>query len=223
MAPIIGCVRGEVTPREAGRGFCGDRNAVVRKEIESWVDILLMLPTMRHMSWLSEWQRPRGAAGAGVACLVGAAYVVLSGVPVASGARTAVPDPCQIVPKSLIAAAFGAKNAPPSTSTAVLNATTCSYKHGLLTISIGYTALTNPAAPLKTKKVAGLPHGLYETYSGTTQTAVTFINGTAATGLYGVVRNFGRIPEKKLEKIAKALSHGAGSATGGASGGTLVP
>jgi hypothetical protein len=167
--------------------------------------------------------RSRGATGVGIVAFACAACAVLGGGPAALGARASLPDPCQIVPQPLIASAFGVKKAPPSTSTAVINATTCSYKGGMLTISVGYTALTNPATPLKTKKVPGLPNGLYETYAGTTQTGVTFFKGTAATGLYGVVRNFGRIPEKKLEKIAKALYRGSGPASGGAAGGTLVP
>ena len=99
----------------------------------------------------------------------------------------------------------GSRQAPASTSTAVINATTCSYKGGLLTISVGYTAITNPAPPSSVVKVAGLPNGQYETYAGSKASELTFFKGTAASGTYVVIRNYARIPQKKLVKIAKTL------------------
>jgi hypothetical protein len=139
----------------------------------------------------------------------------------ASTAVTVLPDPCQLVPSALVASAFGTRHAPASSSTAVTNASTCSYKAGQLTVSIGYTALTNPAAPAKVTKVGGLPAGQYETYAGTKASQLTFIKGAAANGIYVVIRNYGRIPLKKLVKIAKAVN--AGLAGGGSSTGTLIP
>jgi hypothetical protein len=138
-------------------------------------------------------------------------------------APTDLPDPCTVVPSALIASAMGLKKAPPATLSTVTNVSTCAYKGGLLTISVGYTALTNPTPPATLSKVAGLPNGRYETYTGSTQTEVTFVKGTTATGLYAVVRNFGRIPKKKLVKIAEALYKGLGSATGSGKGSGLVP
>ena len=117
----------------------------------------------------------------------------------------APPDPCSLVPAAVIASAFGSK-LPPSTTSVTPDASTCSYKNGQLTIEVGSTALTNPATPFKTVKVAGLPHGLYETYAHTTQSQIVFYEGTAATGTYAVLRNYARIPKAKLIKVAKALN-----------------
>ncbi len=160
---------------------------------------------------------------AGAAALVTAGFLAACLAPVSLGAPATVPNPCQAVPGGVIAAAFGLAQPPPSTLSTVTNASTCSYKHGVLTVSVGYTAITNPAAPLKVGKVSGLPNGLYETYSGSTQSEVTFFRGAASNGLYAVVRNFARMPRAKLEKIARALYAGLGSADGGPSGGTIVP
>jgi hypothetical protein len=133
-----------------------------------------------------------------------------------------LPNPCQAVPAGVVASALGLQQPPTSTLATVTNASTCSFKGGMLTVSVGYTALTNPAPPLKETKVPGLPNGIYETYRGSTQTQVTFFKGTAASGLYAVIRSFGHIPKLKLEKVAKALYAGLGDASGGGGGGTLV-
>jgi hypothetical protein len=77
-----------------------------------------------------------------------------------------------------------------------------------MTIEIGYTALTNPAPALKVTKVPSVPHGVYTTFPHTTQTQLLFYRGTAGTGLYVVLRSFGKIPEAKLLKVAKAVNTG---------------
>jgi hypothetical protein len=162
--------------------------------------------------------RLRASASAALA----AACCLAAGAPVASAGRADLPDPCQIVPASLIASALGVKKAPAGTLVTVTNVSTCTYG-SILSISVGYTALANPQHPASQSKVPGVPNGLYETYAGSTQTQITFVKGSAATGLYAVIRNFGRIPKKKLIKIAVAVSKGLGSTTGSAPGGTLVP
>jgi hypothetical protein len=166
---------------------------------------------------------PRAASlRTGVAMLGGVAALLVIGVPAGFGMRSDLPNPCQIVPTSLIASALGTKKAPPGTASAVTNVSTCNYT-GKLTISVGYTALTNPAPAVTEKAVPGLPHGTYEAFAGSTQTEVTFFEGTAASGVYGVVRNYVKIPKAKLVKIAVALSKGTASLGGAAPGGSLVP
>ena len=143
--------------------------------------------------------------------------------PPAALASAPLPGACGLVSSSLIASALGTKKPPAGTLATVTNASTCSYNN-VLTISVGYTALTNPAAPATQTKIAGIPNGIYETYSGSTQTQITFFKGAAATGVYCVVRNFGRIPKQKLIKVAKALSKAVGSSAGGSTpGGSLIP
>jgi hypothetical protein len=162
---------------------------------------------MRRM--LGKSSRAGTVAAASIAC------ALAFGAPSASAARLDLPDTCAVVPAKLIASALGVKRAPPSTLARVTTTATCSYKGGQITVSVGYTALTNPAPPLKVKKVSGLPHGFYATYKNSTQTQVSFYKGaSAATGIYGVVRNFARIPEKKLEAVAKALYAGISAAGG---------
>jgi len=131
---------------------------------------------------------------------------VLALVLTVCGAASAanLPDPCTMVPAATIASAFGGK-APAGTNAATTNTSTCSY-NGRLTVEVGLTALTNGETPLKTIKVSGLPHGVYSTYPHTTQTEIVFYEGTAATGTYVVIRNFAKIPEGKLVKIAKAVN-----------------
>ncbi len=116
-----------------------------------------------------------------------------------------LPNPCALVAPAVIASAFGTKTAPPSSDAATSNTSTCSYKNGLLTIEVGYTALTNPAPPLKVTVVKGLPHGQLSVYAGN-QRQIVFFRGTAANGLYVVIRNFAKIPPKKLEKLARTLN-----------------
>ncbi len=160
---------------------------------------------------------------AGAACGLSAASICLAAAGPATAGPAEIANPCQILPPSAIAAAFGVAHAPASTETSVTNVSTCSFKAGLLTISIGYTALTNPAAPLSTAKVAGIPSGLYETF-GAKASQLTFNKGGAATGVYVVIRNYARIPKKKLVTLAKALYKriDAGGSSG-SGGGTLIP
>jgi len=157
-----------------------------------------------------------GAAALAAVCFLAAAASA------ASAARADIPDPCSIVPASLIASALGTKQAPTGVLSSVTNASTCAYGR-LLSISVGYTAITNPSLPASHSKVPGVPNGLYETYAGTTQTQITFVKGSAATGLYAVIRNYGKIPKKKLIKIAVSLSKGLGSTQGTGPGGSLIP
>ena len=133
-----------------------------------------------------------------------------------------LPNPCQLVPPALIATAFGVKTAPAATVTTVTNATTCAYKHGMLTISVGSTAIANTARPTKVVKVAGIPNSQYDTYSGSNVSQLMFYKGTAASGTYVVIQNFARIPQKKLVKIAKAINGNIADGSG-SSGGTLIP
>ena len=156
---------------------------------------------------------------------VAALFSSVSVLAYAAGAFAAsadLPNPCQLVPSSLVASAFGVKHAPVATVASIPTATTCSYKHGLLTISVGSTAITNPARPATVVKVAGLPNSQYATFTDSKASQLTFYEGTAASGTYVVIQNYARIPEKKLIKIAKAMS-GKIAGGGGSSGGTLIP
>jgi hypothetical protein len=157
---------------------------------------------------------------------LGAAALVLAGCLLAAPALAAgatPANPCELVPASVIARAFGVKKPPASTLSSVTNASTCSYKGGLLTVSVGSTALTNTATPLKESKVPGLANGIYETYEGSSQTEVTFYRGSANSGLYAVVRNFGHISGAKLAAVARALSTALASAGSAGPGGALLP
>lgn len=165
--------------------------------------------------------KPSRILGSGTAALALAGC--LFAAPAGLAARAAPPNACQLVGSSIIAAAFGVKKAPASTLSTITNASTCSYKGGLLTVSVGSTALTNTATALKTTKVPGLANGAYETYQGSSQTEVTFYRGSAAAGVYAVVRNFAHIPAPKLEAVAKALSTALATAGGNGSGGALLP
>ena len=155
------------------------------------------------------------AASALVVCVLAVA------APTAAAARLDLPDPCALVAAKVIASAFGAKAAPAATSASGPTTATCSYKHGQLTISVGSTAITNIGTPAKVKAVPGLAHGVYEAFGGTIQTQVTFFKGAdPATAIYGVVRQFARVPEKKLEAVARAVYAGL-SGSGGPQGGLL--
>ena len=164
--------------------------------------------------------KPSRILGSGAAALA-LAGCLLAAPALAAGAAPATT--CALVPASVIAKAFGVKTAPASSVSSVTNASTCSYKGGLLTVSVGSTALTNTATPLKESKVPGLANGTYETYKGSSQTEVTFYRGSATTGLYAVVRNFGHISGPKLEAVARALSTALASAGSAGPGGTLLP
>ena len=154
--------------------------------------------------------RPTGPVCAGVrsaALLLAAVSGGLALVPTGAAAGP-LPNPCQVVSGPTIAAAFGITSAPPSTLTAITQSQTCSYRGGKLTISVGYTAIGNPAFPKTLMNVPGLPHGKFATYAGSTQTQVSFYKGSAATGIYGTVRNTGKISKAHLEAIALALYQG---------------
>jgi hypothetical protein len=139
-----------------------------------------------------------------------------------SASTTALPNPCQLVPNGVIDSALGLKKPPAMLPSMTTNVSTCSYKGGLLTVAVGYTALTNPVPPATITTVPELANGNYETFRGTTQTEVTFFVGSASSGLYAVIRNFAKIPKKKLEKIAVALQKALGGTTG-APGTALIP
>ncbi len=135
------------------------------------------------------------------------------------GAPAALPNPCVAIPSAMVARALGMKT-PPVSSLAVVNDTqTCSYAGVKLTVFVGYSAIESPAIPAKVVAVPGLPHGTYDTYAGSTQTAVTFYKGTAATGTYGVIRDYGKIRKVKLETLARVLY----AAITGGGGGSSAP
>jgi hypothetical protein len=161
----------------------------------------------------SKTARRWGRAAASVAVL---AYAGLAAAVCGLAGATSIPNPCTAVPGTIVAAALGLAK-PPATSLAVVSGTqTCSYGGVMLTVSVGLSVLKNPATPLKVQKVKGLEHGLYSTYLGSTQTQVAFYKGSAATGTYGVIRNFGKIPRASLERFAKALYAAIG--VGGSNG-----
>jgi hypothetical protein len=132
-----------------------------------------------------------------------------SGIASAAG----LPNPCAVVPSAQIAAALGRKSAPPATLSAVNTTATCTYG-STLRLFVGYTAIVNPATPVLVAAVPGLPHGHFMTYKGSSQTAVLFYAGSAATGIYGVVRNYGKVSKSQLEKLAKLLYASAAGASG---------
>jgi hypothetical protein len=143
------------------------------------------------------------ASGTSVFVCLLAAFGATAG---ASGAG--VPDPCTLVPNATIASVFGRATPPSASLAATSNTSSCSYgsKSVLLTIEVGFTALTNPELALRRTKVAGLPHGLYSTYAHTTQTQIVFYEGSAASGLYVVLRSYSKTSEGKLVKAAKAVN-----------------
>jgi hypothetical protein len=145
--------------------------------------------------------------------------------PAGSGAaQIPVSYPCGVVPKADIVSALGKKlGSVTPTEASVPKASTCAYGGEDLTISVGTTAIANPAAPLKVTKVAGLPNGNYWTYRGSTQTQLSFLVGSAASGTYVVIRNFVKVPRPKLEKIAKAFYAGMSSGQAGIGAATTTP
>lgn len=159
----------------------------------------------------------RGRARSTATAIVVLGYALAqAGLGLASPA--ALPDPCAAVPSALVASALGVKHAPAFRLTSVNNTATCSYGTSL-TVFVGLTAIVNPALPLRVSAVAGLPHGSYMTFRGSTQTEIRFVVGGTANGVYGVVRNYVRIPKPKLVKIAKALD----AAMAGQSGTSTTP
>lgn len=129
-----------------------------------------------------------------------------------------VPDPCSAIPSSDVLSAFHVSKMPRATLSVVNTVQTCVYGQGQLTVSIGYSVIANPALPVTSVTVSGLPHGVFRTYSDSSQTEITFYTGTAATGVYGVVRNFAKIPKSKLITVAKALYAAMAEQTGGTGG-----
>lgn len=148
--------------------------------------------------------RPTAVLVAGAVLLSSCALMVAGN----AAAATSLVDPCAAVPSALIASALGVSEAPASNLASVMNVSTCNYGNGELTVSVGYTTIANPAPPAKVATVPGLPHGRYMTYARSTQTQIIFYQGTAATGIYGVVRNFAKIKKANLEAIARALNAG---------------
>jgi hypothetical protein len=152
------------------------------------------------------------------------ALVAATGLTFLAGASSAVaadlPNPCTLVPAGAIASAIGSKAAAAANTATTNSTSTCSYG-GLLTVQVGITALTNPAPALYTAKVAGLPHGIFSTYSSSSQTQIVFYEGPAATGLYVVVRAFAKVKQAKLVTIAK-LVNAALTTTGALPGVRLV-
>jgi hypothetical protein len=132
------------------------------------------------------------------------AALVLALAAAASIDATPVANPCALVPTAAIAAVMGAGAAASPATTATPTTSTCSYG-GLLTIQTGATALTNPTPPLHRIAVIGVPHGVYSTYSTSKQTQIVFYEGTAASGLYIVVRAFAPVKEAKLVRIARLV------------------
>ena len=127
-----------------------------------------------------------------------------------------VPNPCVAVPSSMVAHALGLKTA------AGVNPVGCLQHADLL---LRRRQADRVRRPDRAKKSGHAPEAQEGGGSrardvhhvrGSTQTQITFYKGTAATGIYGVVRNFGKIRRAKLEEFAKALSAAIGS---GGSGG----
>lgn len=130
----------------------------------------------------------------------------------AAGRLADLPDPCGLVPAPTVAAAVGAKAASATSVATTPTTSTCSYG-GLLTVEVGVTALTNPFPAVHTTKVTGIPHGVYSTFANPKQTQIVFYEGTAATGVYVVVRAFTKVKAAKLVAIA-LLAHGTLTTTG---------
>jgi hypothetical protein len=149
----------------------------------------------------------RSRAGRSAAVVAAAGFgLFLSGV--GFGTSTTFPNPCALVPSTAVASALGMKSPPTSSLATLSTSATCTYGNAKVSVSVGQTALLN-SAPTKTRApVKGLPHGIYSTFTGSTQTQIVFYTGTSATALYGVVRNYGKIRRAKLERFAKLLYAG---------------
>jgi hypothetical protein len=148
---------------------------------------------------IADWKRaarPRRA--------LPAAIVLALAAPVSTVAAP-VTDPCNLVAADAVATAVGATAAAATSAAATPTTSTCSYG-GILTIQTGSTALTNPARPLKRIVVSSVPHGFYSTYAGSKQTQIVFYEGTAAAGVYVVVRAFVPVQQARLVRIAR-LAH----------------
>jgi len=141
-----------------------------------------------------------------------AAVIVLALAAAASTVAAPVADPCSLVAADAVAAAVGVTAATAASVAATPTTSTCSFG-GILTIETGSTALTNPARAFKKVVVAGVPHGIYSTYVGSKQTQIVFYEGSAADGLYVVVRAFVPVKQLRLVRIAR-LVHAALSGTG---------
>ena len=140
----------------------------------------------------------------------------------ATASASAAPDPCALVPAATVKAVFGGTATPTFVASATATTATCNYNNGKLTVEIGATALTNLAPALKTTKVKTIPHGVDPTFAHSTQTQIVFYEGSAANGTYIVIRNYVRIPEGKLLKIATVLNKALAGDTNSGSGGGIV-
>jgi hypothetical protein len=158
-----------------------------------------------------------------VAAAVGSLAALVAVGP-STGALRAIPNPCAAVPGNVVAKALGLKKAPVGAVTDVPGIETCNYPGIKLTIAVGSRALPNPAPAKTTENVSGLPHGRYTTYAGSKASQVFFYTGSAATGVFAVLRNYGTIRKSKLEGFAKLLyaSMKGATASGAPSGPTLV-
>ncbi len=139
----------------------------------------------------------------------------------AAGPGGSLPNPCDAVPAADVAAALGVKQPPPSALAQVRNVATCSFAVGKLTVAVGYSTLVNPAPPAHTALVASLPHGSYMTFKGSPQTEIVFYEGSAATGVYGVVRAFVPVKEGRLVTVARALAAAIVSGSGAGATSTI--
>jgi hypothetical protein len=119
-----------------------------------------------------------------------------------------LPDPCQAIPSADIAAAFHVETAPPGNLSVVSSSETClyTYKRVGLSVFVGTTSIGSPGNAKKAVKVPNLPHGYYATFTNTKQTQVSFFKGSAATGVYGIVRSStAKVTKSHLVAIARDL------------------
>ncbi len=154
------------------------------------------------------WRRARLVAAAALSL-----SIAVIGVGSALGSVAGLPNPCTVVPSAEVATALGLKRAPSARLSAVNTTATCSYGASL-TLFVGYKAVVNPAPPAQVATVPGLAHGYYLTFKGSTQTEVTFLYGSTASGVYGVVRNYVKVTKSRLEQIARVLYAGVSGASG---------
>ena len=123
-----------------------------------------------------------------------------------AAARAGVANPCALVPAAAVESALHIHAAPTAIASTTPGAATCNYNRGKLTIEIGLTAYKNLAPAAKQITIASLPNGQYSTYAHTTQTQLVFVEGSTATGIYVVIRQFVRIPQAKLVKLGSLVN-----------------
>jgi hypothetical protein len=141
------------------------------------------------------------------------ALFALGSVALAPAALAAgpLPNPCTAVPGSAIAAAFGIASPPFALLSVVRTTETCTYSHAgvILTLFVGYSSIGQPGTVKQALAVPKLPHGLYDTFTNTAQRQVTFYKGTAASGIYGIVRTNRTVTKARLEALARTLYAGS--------------